>query len=302
MFSDIVSDFEQTTRFGLLDFFEQYRDFMQDGFPAISAYYSGETSKLDAEHTKTFESLKKQGKVLMNQFINFSNRLGNCGFWELQTYCQDLLDTLEKIDKLPKYYRTSKTVRGYQPYVQATGLIGGKKTLEDLADEINSDGVSEISLIIDNDLQEKDWEIDELSTVTAFVNNETDVVVDTILETPVGDNVYGRDIKRKITLKDNDLVLVEYKRNVDQKVDILLELERGDIPEKPNFGKARLQGTAIGTYNYAELIKDLQDVFNQDALFDNIEVQDVTFSQGSLIVRCNVNTVYGYSTTKSVSL
>ena len=302
MFSDIVSDFENITKFALLDYLEQYRDFMQNDFSYISSYYNGDTTSVDSSYISNFNSLRTKSKTLMQQFINFSHRLSNCGFWELQEYCQDLNDTLEKITKLPKYYRTSKTVRGYQPYIQVKGNIGGMKTVKDLAEEISSNGVSEISLIIDNDLQEKDWEIDQLSAVTAFVNNQVDVVVETILEQPIGNQIYGKDIARKITLEDNDIAVKKYEDNVEQKCDILLELERGNIPEMPAFGKNPLQGTNMANYNYAELVKDLQSVFLQDDLFESIEVTNVEFKDGNLYVTCSIQTKYSYSTVKTLRL
>lgn len=302
MFSDIVSDFENITKFALLDYLEQYRDFMQNDFSYISSHYNGDTASVDSSYISNFNSLRTKSKTLMQQFINFSHRLSNCGFWELQEYCQDLNDTLEKITKLPKYYRTSKTVRGYQPYIQVKGNIGGMKTVKDLAEEISSNGVSEISLIIDNDLQEKDWEIDQLSAVTAFVNNQVDVVVETILEQPVGNQIYGKDIARKITLEDNDIAIKKYEDNVEQKCDILLELERGNIPEMPAFGKNPLQGTNMANYNYAELVKDLQSVFLQDDLFESIEVTNVEFKDGDLYVTCSIQTKYSYSTVKTLRL
>lgn len=302
MFSNIVTQFENITKFALLQYFEDYRDFMQNDFSYLSDYYNGNTSSVDTSRISAFNSLRNRSKILMQQFINFSHRLSNCGFWELQEYCQDLNDTLEKITKLPKYYRTSKTVRGYQPYIQVKSNIGGLKTIQDLAQEINSDGVSEISLIIDNDLQEKDWDIKDMSSITAFVNNQTDVVVETILEQPIGNQIYGKDIDRKITLKDNDLVVKKYEDNVEQKCDILLSLERGNIPEMPNFGKNRLQGTNVSDYNYTELVKDLQSVFLQNDLFEDIEVSDVRYEQGDIFVNCTIKTKYSYSTQKTLKI
>lgn len=302
MFSNIVTQFENITKFALLQYFEDYRDFMQNDFSYISEYYNGDTSSIDASHISNFNALRTKSKTLMQQFINFSHRLSNCGFWELQEYCQDLNDVLEKITKLPKYYRTSKTVRGYQPYIQVKGNIGGLKTVQDLAQEINSEGVSEISLIIDNDLQEKDWNIDELSSITAFVNNQTDVVVETILEQPIGNQIYGKDIDRKITLENNDLAVKKYEDNVEQKCDILLSLERGNIPEMPNFGKNRLQGTNVSDYNYTELVKDLQSVFLQNDLFEDIEISDIEYKQGDIFVNCTIKTKYSYSTQKTLKI
>lgn len=302
MFSNIVTQFENITKFALLQYFEDYRDFMQNDFSYISEYYNGDTSSIDASHISNFNALRTKSKTLMQQFINFSHRLSNCGFWELQEYCQDLNDVLEKITKLPKYYRTSKTVRGYQPYIQVKSNIGGLKTVQDLSQEINSEGVSEISLIIDNDLQEKDWNIDKLSSITAFVNNQTDVVVETILEQPIGNKIYGKDINRKITLENNDLAVKKYEDNVEQKCDILLSLERGNIPEMPNFGKNRLQGTNMSDYNYTELVKDLQSVFLQNDLFEDIEISDIEYKQGDIFVNCTIKTKYSYSTQKTLKI
>ena len=302
MFSNIVTQFENITKFALLQYFEDYRDFMQNDFSYISEYYNGDTSSIDASHISNFNALRTKSKTLMQQFINFSHRLSNCGFWELQEYCQDLNDVLEKITKLPKYYRTSKTVRGYQPYIQVKSNIGGLKTVQDLAQEINSEGVSEISLIIDNDLQEKDWNIDKLSSITAFVNNQTDVVVETILEQAIGNQIYGKDINRKITLENNDLAVKKYEDNVEQKCDILLSLERGNIPEMPNFGKNRLQGTNMSDYNYTELVKDLQSVFLQNDLFEDIEISDIEYKQGDIFVNCTIKTKYSYSTQKTLKI
>lgn len=302
MFSDIVSDFEKITKFSLLDYLTEYRDFMRDEFSYISSYYNGDTSSIDSTYISDFNSLLSKSKTLMQQFINFSTRLSNCGFWELQEYCQDLNDTLEKITKLPKYYRTSKTIRGYQPYIQSYGNIGGMKTVGDLATEINSEGVSETSLIIDNDLQEKDWEIDKLSRITALVNNQVDVVVETILEQPIGNHIYGKDINRKITLTNNDIEIKEYEENVEQKCDILLSLEKGNIPEMPAFGKNPIQGSNMSNYNYAELFKDLQNVFLQDDLFESISVTSVEFKDGDLYVNCSIKTKYSYSTEKTLRL
>ena len=302
MFSDIVIEFENVTKFKLLKYFEDYQSFMQNDFSHLSDYYSGQTEGIDAKITNNFNALLRQSRTLIQTFKNFSSKLSNCGFWELQQYCQNLNDTLERVAKLPKYYRTVESVRGYQPYIKVSADIGGMKTPQDLAAEIGSSGVSETSLILDNDLQENAWEIDKLSSVDAIVNNQSDLVVESILESPVGNHVYGKDINKKLTIVDNDLDVKKYEENVEQKVDTLLTLNRGDIPEMPAFGKNRLQGQTAGAYNYAELLKDIQTVFAQDDLFDSVEVIDVSLKDSDMTVTCRVKTKYSYSVVKTFTL
>ncbi len=302
MFGDIVTEFENVTKFGLLKYMEDYRDFMQRDFAYLSAYYAGKTEEVSSEVTEHYNSLTARSKTLLQNFKNFRSKLSNCGFWELQQYCQNLNDVLERVGKLPKYYRTVKSVRGYQPFVKVKADIGGLKTPQDLAMEIGSAGVTETSLILDNDLQESAWEIDRLSQIDATINNRNDLVVETILEPAVGEQIYGKDIHKKITIVDNDLDGSSDLDNVEQKVDTLLLLNKGDVPEMPAFGKNNILGLNSGSYNYAEMMKDIRNTFLQDDLFDSVEITDMSFKNGDLNVTCNIKTKYSYSTTKTFTL
>lgn len=300
MFADIANEFQNITKFELLEYFTDYRDFLQDDYPDVYSYYSGNSEEIDVEKLTTLRNLLTRSDDLIRTFQTFSGKLGNVGYWELQQYCQDLKDTLERISKLPKYCRTSKSCRGYKPYVQVKEDIGGMKTMQDLAEQLGD--VTEQDLILNNDLEEEDYEIDKLSQVTAFVDNTTNVVVNTILEQPIGRKIYGRDINRKITFTDNDLTTVEYEANVEQKSEVLLELNKGDVPEMPNFGKNIISGQSHTSYNYAELVSDLRDNFLQDDLFLSVDITDISTQDGDIYVTCSIQTKYVYSTTKSVKI
>lgn len=302
MISEIANEFENITKFSLLEYLVKYRNFLQNDYSDVYAYYSGNVENIDAQKLNTLSELLDLSNDLIRTFQTFSGKLGNVGYWELQRYCQDLRDTLERISKLPKYCRTAKTSRGYKPYVQVNGEIGGMKTVKDLAEQLG--GISETELIINNDLQEQDYEIDELKEIKALVNNQNNVVVTTILEQPIGKKIYGRDINRKISFTNNDLAVVEYEDNVEQKCSVLLELNKGDVPEFPNFGKNISFGTGMHKYNYAELILDIRENFEQDDLFADVNIVDISADKntGNLSLVVSVQTKYVYSTTQSIAL
>ena len=301
MFADIAINFQNITKFDLRQYFIDYRDFLTNDFPDISNYYAGKTETIDAAKIKRLKDLITRSRNLLQQFSTFSTKFSNVGFWELQQYCQDLNETLERITKLPKYNRVSKSPRGYKPYIQASYSVGGMRTMEDVAREIG-DTTTESELILNNDLEEENYDIDKLSNINALVNNTSGVVVDTILETPIGNRVYGRDIQRKIEIEGNDLKIVEWEDNVEQKVEILLMLEHGDIPEMPNLGRAVIEGSNYRDYNYTELLTDLRNVFYQDDLFAYVGITDVSYKDGDISVNVEVNTKYIYSTTKTITL
>ena len=301
MFADIAINFQNITKFDLRQYFIDYRDFLTNDFPDVSNYYAGKTETIDAAKIKRLKDLITRSRNLLQQFSTFATKFSNVGFWELQQYCQDLNETLERITKLPKYNRVSKSPRGYKPYIQASYSVGGMRTMEDVAREIG-DTTTEIELILNNDLEEENYDIDKLSNINALVNNTSGVVVDTILETPIGNRVYGRDIQRKIEIEGNDLKIVEWEDNVEQKVEILLMLEHGDIPEMPNLGRAVIEGSNYRDYNYTELLTDLRNVFYQDDLFAYVGITDVSYKDGDISVNVEVNTKYIYSTTKTITL
>ena len=301
MFADIAINFQNITKFDLRQYFIDYRDFLTNDFPDVSNYYAGKTETIDAAKIKRLKDLINRSRNLLQQFSTFATKFSNVGFWELQQYCQDLNETLERITKLPKYNRVSKSPRGYKPYIQASYSVGGMRTMEDVAREIG-ETTTESELILNNDLEEENYDIDKLSNINALVNNTSGVVVDTILETPIGNRVYGRDIQRKIEIEDNDLKIVEWEDNVEQKVEILLMLEQGDIPEMPNLGRAVIEGSNYRDYNYTELLTDLRNVFYQDDLFAYVGITDVSYKDGDISVNVEVNTKYIYSTTKTITL
>lgn len=301
MFADIAISFQNITKFGLRQYFIDYRDFLTNDFPDVNNYYAGKTETIDAAKIKRLKDLITRSRNLLQQFSTFATKFSNVGFWELQQYCQDLNETLERITKLPKYNRVSKSPRGYKPYIQASYSVGGMRTMEDVAREIG-ETTTESELILNNDLEEENYDIDKLSNINALVNNTSGVVVDTILETPIGNRVYGRDIQRKIEIEGNDLKIVEWEDNVEQKVEILLMLEQGDIPEMPNLGRAVIEGSNYRDYNYTELLTDLRNVFYQDDLFAYVGITDVSYKDGDISVNVEVNTKYIYSTTKTITL
>lgn len=301
MFASIANEFQNITKFELLQYFTAYADFLQKDYAEVYAYFSGKTETIDNSKLGTLSDLINKSNDLTRIFQEFAGKLGNVGYWELQQYCQDLKDTLERISKLPKYCRTAKTCRGYKPYVQVSEDIGGMKTIGDLAEQLGGE-ITENELILNNDLEEGDYEIDSLSSITALVENQVNVVVGTIMEQPIGNRIYGRDISRNISFDENDIAIVKYEDNVEQKSDILLELNKGDVPEIPYFGKTIVSGSTYNGYNYGTLVSDLRENFLQDDLFDKVTVTDIDYKEGDLYVTVNIQTKYVYSTTRDIKI
>ncbi len=298
MIGNIAQEFQNTTKFDLYQYFTDYKDFIENGYGYVYSYFSGESETIDAKYITTLNDLIERGRTLLKTFESFSGKLGNVGYWELEQYCQDLFDTLQRISKLPKYLKTSKTLRGYKAVTQMNYSIGKYRTIQDVANELNT---TEVTMTLNNDLEEKDYEVDNLSSITAMVNNSS-FGVDTIMEAPIGKNVYGHDILRKLTIADGDLSVVGCEDNVDQKADILTTLEVGDIPEYPNVGRPTSEGKSNASTNYAEIINDLNNVFNIDDMFDGVALEDISGTESDITMTLNIKTKYSYTTSKTITV
>lgn len=302
MISEIASKFQNITKFDLYRYFIDYADFMRNMFPYVRAYFAGESESVNSTYMERMNDLMERSDTLIRIFQTFGAKLGNVGYWELQNYCQDLRDTIYRVSKLPKYLRTSKTSRGYKPYVQTNFSVGGLRDFRDISAAINNSDITEESLILNNDFEEEDYEIDDLTTAKAYVRNNTGVAVKTILEQPIGNAVYGRDIDCKITFELNDLAVKEYEDNVEQKIKILLELIAGDVPEFPNFGRSKTAGDNLSDFNYADLLREVQSVFLQDDLFLSVDIENIRIQDGDIYVTLNILTKYIYSTTRTIRI
>lgn len=303
----IIIEFEKVTKYPLTEFLTKYRDFMVDSYPVVNRYFSGEIRGIESKHLRALEEVTTECKNVMAQFKNFANKFSTCGYWELMDYIDDLNNLIEKINKLPKFRRTSLTKRGYQPYIQVSSNVGGYRTVEDVADSVkgvNNDNTDWVDLMTNNDMDEVDWEIDELTNMNVFVNNKVDIIVTTILDMPIGERIYGRDICREIDFVDNDLLLVEYVDNIEQKCDILLELNRGDVPENTLFGKNNelFSGVNLKQFSYPELISDIRNNFMQNDLFERVEIKDFEFKNGDIYATVEIKTKYDYKTKKKITI
>ena len=305
MDGNIIIEFERITKYPLIAFLTKYRDFMLNSYSAINAYFGGQTVNIDNSHLVALKELTIECGDVLAQFKNFSNRFSSCGYWELMDYLDDLNNTIEMINKLPKFLRTSLSKRGYTPTIQVNANVGGMRTVDDIANVVagrNNDSTSWIDIMLNNDMNETDWEIDELSSIKVYIDNLNKVVVTTIIDMPIGNRVYGKDIERKITFSDNDLKIVSEKDNIEQKCDILLTVKQGDVPENMLFGvNPELTVGDVKGFSYPEIMTQIQNTFLQDDLFDSVEVSDFGFDgDGNMEATVKIKTKYDYQTEKSV--
>lgn len=295
----IIIEFENTTKYPLLSFMEKISDFLTNSYPEIDYYFSGKNETIESKHLSLLNEVYSEFDNLFSIFQNFSNKFSNVGFWDLLDYFYEIHSIIEKITKLPKYKRTVFYLGNYVPKVQMTGVVGGYKTFEDINTEINNtDSDGWVNLMLLNSMNETDWSIDKLKQISLFLPTQYKYV-ETILDQPIGERIYGIDICSKIEFEDNDLKLVYYKDNVEQKSVILLSLLRGDMPEYPEFG-FEFESSNVSQFQYPKVVSDISGLFLQNDLFESVSLNDFSYKGGSAQMTLGIKTKYDYKTEKQI--
>lgn len=293
-----IIKFEETTKFPLISLLERMNDFVINSFPEIEDYFSGSVENIDSFHLKELKELNQQFADLIMTFNKFSVKLSNVGFWELAEYCTDLQSFLEKVSKMPKFKKTSFNYGSYVDKTQSIRNVGGQMTFEKISEEMNLPSENWIDFMIQNQMNEQDWDISELKSIKVFTPNER-LNAESILDQPIGDRVYGIDINRKIDFEDNDLSLLKYSENIIQKCNILGGLMKGDIPEFPNFGLSDLTSN-VNQFIYPKKSNELKDVFLQNDLFESVDVKGFNRESSNVEIEFEIKTKYDYKTEISV--
>lgn len=305
MNSSILIEFEEVTKYPIRAYLEKYSNFIKNHYSNIDRYYSGKNREVPNESFVAYKELSEDSKTLLSQFNNFQNKLDRCGFWELLDWITELKEQLDKIDRMPKYKKTLLSKGGYGNFVDAFGNIGGGITAENISEALSNSGqdVTWDELMSTNDLKEMDWGITEMKPISTFVR-ENVVNVTSIVDTPVGERIYGRDLCRRVEFVDGDLRVVSGKENVIQKVDILLTVNRGDIPEYPLLGRNPfLLGKSIRSSAFNEIIQDTKRNILQSDLFEDVSLEDVMSNEdGSTSVAIRIKTKYQYSVSRNIEI
>jgi hypothetical protein len=294
---EIVFSFESITKFSLRSFLTATENFIQNDYQYFESYYSGKVSNLDECRFTRLNALEQMSEEILDIFQSSANRLNNCGYWELMEIIQDLNEKIQRVRKLPKFLRTVQTKSGFREYTEIPATVGSQRTMENLVtgDDFN-DAWSE--LMLKNNMDEIDWEIDELKPIDGLGRS---VIVPTyIIDNPIGKRVLGKDMHRKLQFTNEDLFLVEYEDNLNQKSDILLEMEVGSVPEFPTRGYDNISGDTV--LRLMQVPQALMRNFSFNEMFTDVSVIDKSFADGDAKYNVSIKTVFTDEIIKEVLL
>ena len=284
---DILIYWEQKTGILISQFLFDYYGFFQDSYPVIYAFYTGNTTEVSSIHIQKLKNLITDYENIETQIITkvgaFSNVLDSEIIEQLSSYQVELL----MIAKLNKFLRSNITNSSYTKLYEFP--VGLKQvTIEELSATVLGSADYEndwVGIAERNDLQEYEYEPSGGNNMLVSVKLDAKLSpINSVVDVINGETVLGKDIKRQLTWKNDDLETLGYKETFRQSVEILLNLQLGDVPEFRSLGRSVFPGSSMKVFAFSPLLRQMTQVFSTDDSIQrfniskiNIQDADITF-------------------------
>jgi len=296
---DKLDDFERLTSYDVKKYFFEYVTFVDVDYANIVNYY---TERSSVNPTKAFNRLKwliKENKKVIDAIILNSSSLDNYDYWPIVEYIEESTHTLETAQNASKWLRSSITGEGYKNQIIGEYLTREGEDLETVERNVlksNNWQNDWVNTALENALAEEDYDLQGGHLIKTIFKNNASIFLESVIDninTP--EKTYGKDIDLRISIENDDLVVLDYKDTILQSAKILTDLKKGDDPFYPERGvnvKAFLGGS-IAALSYPVLFRELAANFATDDSFKSFEISDVKGEQDGVYLEFKVETKAG---------
>lgn len=299
---EILEEFEQKTKFSIIQFFSNISLFIERDMINITEYYSG---NLKEYNTTSFNNLS----ILLNTTQSFfetisgsKDRLTNYKWFDLIEQVEQVENTLSSIKNSAKWLRSSIGINDFNSNPELEIALKQFQTLESvsrntLADQDFDNNWYDIA--IKNDLEEEDYTSDGGVNLKVNFNSQSKTFnIATIVDNIQGEKILGLDLDKKITFLDNDLKTLNHRDTFLQTINILTSLKKRDNPEFPDEGinEKIAIGSNIASLAFPILLRQLSELFRTDDTIKSFVVNDIKRQQDAIYLSFNVESRLGETT------
>lgn len=281
-----IEDFNNLIGYDTFIFLDEYYEFFQDDYPKIVSFFSGNLDSLGEEVLRNYDNLVKSNEKILEAIRDRNKFLTAYVHWELVEHFDNLRENLKDVRVLWKYLRSSKTSFNYKNTLDFDHVLGKNETIEDLSSSVNGEDNYQNQwqdIALRNDLSELDYTTEGGEKVILSINLNTTVYpITSILDSPIGKNILGRDVSKEMRFVDNNILVLGYDDTYYQSVDTMLSLKKGQVPEFRFLGRDVLVGSNLRTFGVAVLTRQLQQIFSTDDSVNNIRINKISL-EGSVV-------------------
>ena len=295
--TNIVSRFEEVTRFSLSTYFNRYVDFISIDRGNILDYYSGKLKRPNQRSFDRLTALMKDAEKINSLIDIHRDRLRDAEYWELIDLLSQVEESLNTISNASKWLRSIITKNNFNPEVEISSVLNQMQTVENLSKSLGSNNSDNdwVKIALRNDLREEDYNTEGGVSLAVSFRNRLSIDVRSVVDNIDDEKIYGIDLSRKIAFEDNDLKALSYKETIVQAVNILSGLRQGHTPEFPQNGiqSSLVVGSNRMSVPYPVLFRQFYATFKKDDTLKSLSVKRIESDQDSISIDFEIETRLG---------
>lgn len=306
---DTVVFFSSVLRYNVGTYINLYSIFVSDYQKRIENYYKSLEDLPDVDAFDFMFSMIKEANKIDDLIKMNKNTFNKINHWEFVEFLDEIRCNLDTVQNTSKWVGSNRSKNNWRTIsIQSNYMLNQNQTLEKVV-ENNFGGDSQndwIDLSMRNNLLEQDYSVDggNLLEISKSLSSFPLLNIKTVVDSLVGERLYGLDVSKKITFENQDLKVENYNDTLKQSVLILSGIKRGDVPEFPYFGvDANLGiGSNVGQLIFSSIVRQLTTVFASDDTITDFNVIDIYYEETNLVIEYAVDTFYNKSIKSKVTI
>jgi len=165
-----------------------------------------------------------------------------------------------------------------------------------------SDPEAWVSVAIDNQMTEEGYTNKGGALFTIKLPNSSNFTLENIVDYLTAENVFGKDIYKKIEItSDGDVTTLQGRESLQQTFQTIMSTIRGSIPEFPEDGvPSEVLGANENIIQYPILMRSLLSMIQKDKRFTSFDILDIRKEEDSIFLELKTSTITGDSLTNNL--
>lgn len=298
----IADDFSTIIGINVSKFITDYSSFVSSNLGSIVNYYTGADSQPDIKSFNLLADLIKRSKEINEAIAINTRRFGVAEHWTLVEAIDDIITSLDTASNTPRWVRSTVANGDFNTNAESDVVMNQNNSVEAMAEKAGYDDPdnSWIKIAMRNDLDEDKYTFEGGNILKINMLGRSAIVIDDVIDTTSGDNMYGKDIKTKISFVNDDFDTVEGEECMLQCYGILIKLQKGDIPEFEEMGLSGGVGSNMAAFSYPVALRQLHRTFYRDASVESVSMVDLNINQDIVTANIIITSKFGAFLKKGV--
>lgn len=289
----LTEQFKQVTGYDIGKFFNDYITFTTTYYQNILNYYKG--ADIDKNSFEYLDYLKKEATKIEPLIDYYGDQFNTTNFWDLNNNFAEIQTKLMTCDNMGRWQRSSRVDR-YSSNLKLVHIQKQNETLEKISIDAGfSNQDSWTNIAIQNLVNEEDYTNKGGKLLNISLPNSLNSNLENVIDFLIGDNLYGKDLNRKLQiLPDGGVLTLEGKESLYQIFETIMKTIRGSIPEFPEDGiSSSIFGVNENIIQYPMIFRSLLSMIQKDKRFKSLELLDIKKSEDSVFLEFQATTIVG---------